>query len=171
MADIHEFWNGQKRIVLQDPNVLACDDWKDILDSVIQTGAVVDFNQGLDLRLLDEDKLDMVSQLKLKQVHFAWDRILDEKRILPNLEKFVKKTNIDGRRISVFCLVNFDSTFEEDLYRVEKLRELSVTPYIMIYDKKSLPRGHILKRLERWCNNKIMWHTFNTLEDAIRSGK
>lgn len=30
VADLAEFWNGQKNIVLCDPNILACKDWKEL---------------------------------------------------------------------------------------------------------------------------------------------
>lgn len=46
VADLKEFWNGQKHIVLCDPNILACPDWEDLLQQVIDSKARVDFNQG-----------------------------------------------------------------------------------------------------------------------------
>ena len=48
VADLKEFWNGQKNIVLCDPNILACKDWKDLLQQLIDSKAWVDFNQGKD---------------------------------------------------------------------------------------------------------------------------
>lgn len=36
VADLSEFWRGQKNIVLQDPNILACPDWKDLLQQLIE---------------------------------------------------------------------------------------------------------------------------------------
>lgn len=47
VADLSEFWNGQKRIQLCDPNTFACKDWKEIVQQLIDSGAEVDFNQGL----------------------------------------------------------------------------------------------------------------------------
>lgn len=78
VADLSEFWNGQKNIVLCDPNILACKDWKDLLLQLIDSNAWVDFNQGLDIRLMTEEKARMLSQIKMKEVHFAWDKYEDK---------------------------------------------------------------------------------------------
>lgn len=74
VADLNEFWNGQKNIVLCDPNILACREWKDLLQQLIDSKAWVDFNQGLDIRLMTEEKAEMLKQIKMKEMHFAWDR-------------------------------------------------------------------------------------------------
>ena len=50
VADLSEFWNGQRKIVLCDPNILACKDWRDLLQQLIDSRAEIDFNQGLDIR-------------------------------------------------------------------------------------------------------------------------
>lgn len=56
VADLSEFWNGQKNIVLLDPNITACREWKDLFQQLIDSGAYVDFSQGLDIRLMTEKK-------------------------------------------------------------------------------------------------------------------
>lgn len=74
VADLSEFWRGQKNIVLLDPNTIACKKWKDILEQLIDSGAWVDFSQGVDIRLMTEEKAEMIKQIKVKNIHFAWDR-------------------------------------------------------------------------------------------------
>ena len=59
VADLSEFWNGQKNIQLFDPNTLACKEWKSILQQLIDSKAYVDFNQGVDIRLMTEEKAQM----------------------------------------------------------------------------------------------------------------
>lgn len=86
VADLSEFWNGQKNIVLCDPNILACKDWKELLQQLIDSKAWVDFNQGLDIRLMTEEKAKMLSQIKVKELHFAWDKYEDKNKVLPRLE-------------------------------------------------------------------------------------
>ena len=71
VADLTEFWNGQKNIVLCDPNILACKDWKELLQQLIDSKAAVDFNQGLDIRMMTEEKAQMLSRVKIKEIHFA----------------------------------------------------------------------------------------------------
>ena len=54
VADLTEFWHGQKNIVLCDPNLLACKDWKPLLQQLIDSKAILDINQGLDIRMMTE---------------------------------------------------------------------------------------------------------------------
>ena len=68
VADLSEFWNGQKNIVLCDPNILACREWKDLLQQLIDSGAWVDINQGFDIRLMTEEKAEMIKRLKVKNL-------------------------------------------------------------------------------------------------------
>ena len=56
VCDLNTFWRGQKNIVLLDPNSIACMEWKDILGQLIDSGAWVDFSQGVDIRLMTEEK-------------------------------------------------------------------------------------------------------------------
>lgn len=88
VADLSEFWNGQKRIVLCDPNLLACKDWKPLIQSLINSGSYIDINQGLDARMITREKEKMLAQLKIWKIHFAWDRYQDGGEILPRLKIF-----------------------------------------------------------------------------------
>lgn len=49
VADLSEFWRGQKNIVLLDPNMFACKDWKELSQQLIDSKAWIDFSQGCDI--------------------------------------------------------------------------------------------------------------------------
>lgn len=98
-------------------------------------------------------------------LHFAWDREKDSDIIIRNLIAFKKATNIDMRKARVYVLTNYETTFEFDLYRVYKLREMGYEPYIMIYDKAKASKR--LKRLQRWVNNKFIFRVCERFEDYI----
>ena len=66
VADLNEFWKGQKNIVLYDPNFLACKEWKNLLEQLEASSALIDFNQGLDIRMMTEEKAEMLSRLRMK---------------------------------------------------------------------------------------------------------
>lgn len=74
VADLSEFWHGQKNIMLCDPNILACRDWKELLQQLIDSKARININQGLDIRLMTEEKAEMIGKLRVESVHFAWDK-------------------------------------------------------------------------------------------------
>ena len=168
VADLSEFWNGQKNIVLCDPNILACKEWKPLLQQLIDSKAYVDFNQGLDIRMMTEEKATMLSQIKVKELHFAWDRYEDKDKVLPKLETLAKhiKSLIQGHRAIVYTLVNFDTTLEQDLERIYTLRDMGYWPYVMIYDKEHCDSVYI--KLSRWVNNRFVFAKTERFEDYTR---
>lgn len=149
VADLSEFWNGQPNIELLDPNLLACRDRLDLLDQLIDSKAYINFSQGLDIRLTNEEVIDRLNHMKIKRIHFAWDNPDDELELY--FEVFNKLYKRKSRK-SVYVLTNFGSTLEQDLYRINTLADLDYDPYVMIYDKPHAPKD--IKRLQRWCNNK-----------------
>lgn len=168
VADISEWWNGQKNIVLCDPNILACRDWKSLLDQLSETGAWIDFNQGLDVRVMTEEKAQAINKLKLREVHFAWDRYEDKERILPRLKMFseICKKKMHGHNAIVYVLVNHSSTLEQDLERIYTLRDMGYWAYVMIYDKANA--AHVYYDLQRWCNNRFIFAKCSRFEDYDR---
>ena len=166
VADLSEFWRGQKNIVLCDPNILACKDHPDLLQQLIDSKALVEFNQGLDIRLVTDRNMELLKQIRLNGIHFAFDRYQDKDIVEPRLRAFAEKTgfNKDRGRVMVYILVNFDTTIEQDLYRIQLCRELKFSPYPMIYDKEHA--DPIYRKLQRWCNNFIFWQT-PTFEEYV----
>lgn len=168
VADLSEFWRGQKKIVLCDPNILACRQWKDLLSQLEDSGAYVDFNQGLDIRLMTAEKAEAIKRIKTKNIHFAWDQYGDLEKIVPKFREFKEITGIDKSKLGVYVLCGFDTTIEQDLERIYTLRDLGYSPYVMLYNKDAIPRGHQLRRLMRWCNNRIV---FGKVKDFNDYGK
>ena len=171
VADLNEFWNGQKNIVLCDPNILACKQWKELLQQLIDSKAWVDINQGLDIRLMTEEKAEMLKQVKIKQWHFAWDRYQDKDKILPKFKMFKEITGIDERSLVVYVLCNFDTTIEQDLERIYTLRELGYWAYVMLYDKENIPKNSKLRKIQRWVNNRFVFAVCPTFEEYQKQEK
>jgi hypothetical protein len=169
VTDLSEFWNGQKEIKLLDPNILASNDNLKLLKQLVDSKAWIDFTQGLDIRLMTDEATNLIKQLKVKMLHFAWDNMKQNELILNKLTEFKKATGINYRKLKVYMLTNFDTTIEEDLYRIYKLKELGYDPYVMIYEKDKLPRGHKIKKMQRWVNNKIIFRSgkAETFEDYL----
>lgn len=165
VADLFEFWNGQKNIVLLDPNMFACKDWKNLSQQLIDSKAWVDFSQGCDIRIMSEEKAEYIKRMKIKQIHFAWDRYQDKDMIVPKFRAFKDITGWEKRKLSVYVLVNFNTTHEQDLERIYTLRELGYWPYVMVYERDKLPKGHITRKLQRWVNMRAVFETIPRFED------
>lgn len=166
VANLNEFWNGQPHINLLDPNLLACEQRIELLESLVPTNAWINFSQGLDIRFIDEQTTRLLQKLRVRLVHFAWDRPKDEKIIVPRLKLFKEITKIDYRNACVYVLTNFESTFEEDLYRVEVIRSLGYRPYIMIYEKETA--SHLHKELSHYVNSPALFWTIPTFQEYKR---
>lgn len=168
VADLSEFWRGQKHIVLCDPNILACKDHMELLEQLAQSKAWVEFNQGLDIRMVNDRNMEVLRRIKLDGIHFAFDRWQDKDIIEPKLRDFAQKTgyNKNRGRVMVYILVNYDTTLEQDIYRIQLCRELRFAPYPMIYDKEHADK--VYRQLQRWCNNFIFWKC-ETFEEYRRS--
>ena len=161
VAELGEFWRGQKTIKLLDPNLLACADREKILHTLTDSRAWVDFTQGLDIRLTDQHIAGMLRNIKTKKLNFAWDNPNED---LSGHFAMVKRiTELDERGIRAYVLTNFNSSHEQDLYRIYKLREIGVDPFIMVYNKETAPK--ITKQLQRWVNNKYIWHSCERFEE------
>ena len=92
VANLSEFWKDQKNIVLLDPNMFACREWRELSRQLIDCGAWVDFSQGCDIRMMTDEKAEYLKQMKIKQIHFAWDRYEDKDIIIPKFKRFAKQT-------------------------------------------------------------------------------
>lgn len=162
VADVSDFWGGQKEIKILDPNITACSNKHELFEQYIATGAILDFTQGLDVRLLTEKDMEYINAMRLRTLHFAWDNAKED--LLP----YFKKINEQFRRKKngmVYVLTGYDTTIEEDLYRIYSLRNLNYDPYVMIYNKPNADKK--LKRLQRWCNNKIIFGKVKNFEDYM----
>ena len=169
VADLDEFDRGQKNIELLDPNLLACKEHEELLNQVIESKAWVNFNQGLDARCLTKDNVELINKVKVKGIHFAWDFLGNESQIRGGLELFRKsaKRKMSGHGYAtVYVLTNFNTTHEEDLYRVNVLRSMEMEPYIMIYNKGTEPK--ITRHLQRYVNNRFIFYA-TTWEEYMKT--
>lgn len=166
VANVSDFWDRQGEIKVLDPNITACRDKRELFQQYIDTGAIIDFTQGIDIRLINDADIADINRMRLRTIHFAWDNPEDnlEAKFKSFADGFRRKSNIG----MVYCLANFNSTMEENLYRIYTLRDMGYDPYVMIYDKPHAPRE--IRALQRWCNNKIIFKSCPKFED-YRGGR
>ena len=168
VADLSEWWNGQKNIVLLDANILACKGHLELLEQLAQSKATVNFCQGLDARFLTEENLEVLSRIKIKALHFAFDFMKNEKQIIKGLNLAKERLKIDNRNAIVYMLTNYDTTIKEDLYRLKAIRDAGFHPDVRVYRKNALPKRHILRDLQRWCNNRFVYKSCSFFDYAPR---
>ena len=160
VADLSGWWNGQKYIKLLDPNLLACPEHIDLLEQLAESGAWVDFTQGLDIRLTNARNIESIQRIRTKNIHFAWDNPAQD--LTEHFRRFKELSGIkDYRKLGVYVLTNYgdgetaEEKVENALRRINPLRHLGYSPYVMIYDKPHAPRE--IRLLQRWCNNRLIF--------------
>ena len=151
-AEVEEFLNPKSKIiVLLDNNFLALSSHIKKLQKYIDKDWIMDFNQGLDIRLINKENAELLAEVKhLKQMRFAWDLMNYEKEVKEGLG-ILFKAEIKPYRIMVYILCNFNTPFEEDMYRFEELVNLGVDPFIMIYENGNKK----IRDFARWVNKRL----------------
>lgn len=159
VADLSEWWRGQKKIVLLDANILACKDKIELLQQLENSGSEIDFTQGLDARFITVEIAEILKNIRTKMYHFAFDFMRNEEQIMRGLTTFVNVVGVENlkTKCAVYILTNFDTTFEEDYRRVKLVQNLGIMPDIRIYRKQTAPQ--ITRDLQRWCNNRIIYRS------------
>lgn len=156
VADIYEFWTGQKQLMLMDNNLTAMPDYFErIVKQCIKEKVRVDFSQGLDIRLINADMAKLLSKTRTyKQIHFAWDDIHIESAVRKGIDT-LEKNGVKKYRLMFYVLIGFNSTPEEDRYRVETLHGLGVDPFVMPFDRTD----EYQRNFTRWVNHKATFKT------------
>ncbi len=168
ICDLDAFWRGQEKLLLLDNNLTAApwDHFERVLNQIVERKIIVDFTQGLDIRLITPDHANLLAKIKVPktyQIPFAWDNVRDERAVRRGIE--IIRSAMPLKRIMFFVLIGFDSSPAEDLLRVMALRGLGVDPFVMPYDR----RDTYQRAFARWVNHKAIFNTVSW--DEYRDGQ
>lgn len=112
----------------------------------------LNITQGIDARMMTEEKAAaLANTVHSAQIHTAWDRVSDETTVMGGIKTMLNY--MGARRIMTYMLIGHDSTEEEDLYRFRKLREMGITPYVMVFNKRK--DSPWLRHFPRWVNGRL----------------
>ena len=146
VGDLLDLWDGHsKAITLIDNNILGMPEhFRLICQQAREKKLLVDFNQGLDHRLLNADIVQELQTIRHREYRFSFDSIL----YLPSVKRALNLLKAGGlNRNFWYVLVGFDSTFSEDMERLEYLKSEGQTVFVQRYSKT---RGNLL--LGQWAN-------------------
>jgi hypothetical protein len=160
---------NRKKICLLDDNILGCGEhWERILKELQATGKAFQYKQGLDIRLLTERKVKVLTESKYEgNFIFAFDNIEDKELIVKKLtlwNKYTKKHN-PSAVLYCFCCFDRNDVWDYDFWindvinlleRVKILMELGARPYIMMFEKQNRnPFSKLYRTIWAWCNSAI----------------
>jgi hypothetical protein len=147
-------------IEILDNNFFQSPEWESAVEQLVEWNQQVKFH-GVDVRTITEEQCHSLKRLKMKQgISVAWDN--PKQNIIPNLKNMLKI--IKGYKILCYVLIGYNSTPEEDLYRVETLRALKVDPFVMPYKDYGNPivdkdKKAYMQKFARWVNMKAVFKT------------
>lgn len=155
---IASIWRGEpwpKQIILLDNDFFGQPDWKSKCEELLTGGFQVSFNQGINVRLIHKEGAEMLAKLKYrddqfktKRIYTAWDNRRDEEIFLRGI-RIMLDAGIHPTNITVYFLCGYwpGETEDDRIYRFQKMRELGVFPYPMVWDNTNRD----LKRFQQWC--------------------
>ena len=153
--------NGGNRLMLLDNDFFGGENWKGNLERIIELKLKVCFVQGLNIRIITAEQAELLSKcdyrnskFNKKYLTFAWDKFRDEKLIINGIERCVR-SGIPTKNMQFFVLIGFDTTPEQDMHRVEMLRNLGAMPYVMPYNKDDKYQ----KAFTRWVNHRAIFNS------------
>lgn len=159
--------NGAEKVILLDNNFLASPHWKEKLEYFIRHKIKVSFNQGLDIRLVNEENAKLLSQVKYYDLKFKRRRLyfaFDDPRletVVRGSVKILNQVGIPSQHLMFYVLVGYNTTFEQDYQRFHILNELGCLPFIMLYNNT---RDPLLRKFSRWVNkryyNVVSWEQY-----------
>lgn len=155
-------WISHHKVIVLDNNFLASSMWREKLEYFIRQKLKVSFNQGLDIRLINEENARLLSKIKYydshfrrRRLYFAFDDPKLENIVWDNV-RLLNDSGIPSNHLMFYVLVGYNTTFQEDYDRFEILQSLGCLPYIMIYNnRRDKP---ILRHFARWVNRALYEH-------------
>jgi len=144
----HLIYPGHKKVTFWDNNILASPYWREIFCELEELNLEVDFNQGLDARLITDEVVENLKKLRVPIIRLAYDSDNIRKRLSEAIE-MLKETGVDGRRIFVYCLYNFKDSSSNFHTRIKDLMEWGVVAYPMRYEPlEPQPKNTYIRKLD-----------------------
>lgn len=162
VAEIRNLINPRsENITLYDNNLTADPDCLEKLKEIRERGLCVNISQGIDVRLLTEEKAIALSRVKhFRSLHYAWDLMDQEEKVIEGIKLLTK--SVKTYKHMCFVLSGYNTTFEEDMYRVVRLSELGIKSYIMKFNNKTDDKR--LNHFAGWINGRystvIPWNEY-----------
>lgn len=158
---INSIWRGSnypKNIILLDNDFFGDHNWKVKIKEIIDGGFKVNFNQGINARLLYPEAAEALAGIpyydanfKSRKLYTAWDNKDDEDKLFKGLN-LLTKYGIKASHIMVYVLIYYWSgeTHEDRLYRIKKLRDFGCNPYPIPFTRNKESVGFQTWILERY---------------------
>lgn len=141
-------WMNHSKVIIMDGNFLASPLWKQKLEYFIENNIKVNFNQGLDIRLINQQNAQLLlktrsfdRKFKTRAYYFAFDDV-NLKSIIERKIRILKEIGFKSKWIMFYILCGFNSSHSDDYLRFKIISDAGCIPYIMRYSND-----------DKWLNN------------------
>lgn len=153
---IYNIWRKgtEKKLHLLDNDFFGQPNWQNVAKEIIDGDFKICLNQGINVRLINEEACEYLSnikyyddQFKTRRLYTAWDNFKDEKVFFKGVD-MLEKAGIPPSHLMVYMLIGFDptETWDRIFTRFNKMIDRNIKPYPMVYDKNNSE----LKKFQRW---------------------
>lgn len=167
---VNDIWTNRDSdfLILLDNDFFGNPDWSERIEEIKKYDLQICFTQGINIRTLKPEQAAAIASVRFsnlhqtnKQIYFAWDDVRHEKLIHKGIATAVD-AGIKPSQMAFYVLIGFNSTPEEDMHRVQVLRDYGCDPYVMPYAKTDSYQ----RRFARWVNHKaifksVAWEDYN----------
>lgn len=154
VGTIADIWRGPgypKHLHILDNDFFGQPEWKERLHEIRDGKFAVCFNQGFNIRLINQEAAEEIAtvnyrddQFDRKRLYTAWDNLKDEKIFFRGVE-ILRRAGVRPSHMMVYMLIGFDpaETWERVLYRFQRMKEMGMHPYPMVFGdrRRTLPLG------------------------------
>lgn len=163
-ASIAAIWRGPaypKHVHLLDNDFFGNPDWRSVADEIVAGGFKVCINQGINVRLLDDEQAEAVVRMgawddgfERRRLYCAWDNIGDERVFFTGIDR-LERAGWKPSWVFAYMLIGYDprETWERIQHRFDRMVERGIRPYPMVHDRfrhEKPDHWRKLKRFQRW---------------------
>lgn len=156
----------RKKICMLDDNFFGYIHWENLLKDVVATKKMYQFKQGMDIRLLDDKKAEMLFSSKYYgHLTFAFDNVADAELIEEKI-KLARKYTAEPLKFYCFCGFDREGRWDREFWvkdildlmkRIQLLLKYRCIPYVMRFNRyKESPYRGVYVTVARWCNQVNM---------------
>lgn len=156
-STIAGIWRGDpypRNLVLLDNDFFGNPEWRDRHREIVDGGFRVSLNQGINVRLIDDEAAAALASMEYRdgnfttrRVYTAWDNLKDEGIFFRGIDR-LEGAGIPPSHVMAYMLVGYarDETMDRVMYRFDRMVERGILPYPMVYDRSD----RLLRAFQRW---------------------
>lgn len=181
-ATIADIWRGDphpKTLHLLDNDFFGQEGWRDRVDEIRDGGFRVCLNQGINIRLIDDEAAEALASIEFRNdafnrriIYTAWDNLGDQARFMAGIDR-LERAGIPPHQVMAYMLIGYDrrETWDRIFQRFNAMVERGILPYPMVYDQSRRD----LKRFQRWVvtglYRTIPWNEYTTRRQRNPAGQ